>query len=301
MQDLLMTGCNGSTGTIIKGRYRMEELLGQGGFGQVYKARDTVLQVPVAVKRLFDSSPEMVEQFCNEARILARLKNRGLPRVTDYFRDAGGYFLVMDYIDGMNLEEKVLVRGAPLKVEDALTVMLQVMETLNYVHRQGVVHRDVKPGNIRVDRAGRAYLVDFGISKGKGTACTAPGARGAFSPYVSPPEQCTTGGTTTPASDIYSAGAVLYYCLTGMYPADAVSRLMGTPLGDWSAPVPVKVVEMVETAMALEPSERYNSAGEMARELTGTLSACNGPPEALPPAYPGGGPAPMFRRDIRRT
>lgn len=300
------------TGETVKDRYEIGEELGRGGFGAVYKAWDVILEVPVAVKTLFDNSPHQVKQFHLEARILAKLHHPGLPRVTDYFSDMNRHFLVMDYIDGRDLQE--IARSGIPPVESVLEWMMQVLETLTCIHGKDVIHRDIKPGNVKISREGKAYLVDFGIAKTGSRMHTAPGARGAFTPHMASPEQCQTAGRTTPASDLYSVGATMYYILTGNCPADAVSRLAGKPLEDparFNPMISPDLTRVIRKSMELDPFRRYKDAKSMREDLQEILSLMKtttgpqGQGTPSPPPNPGaqaaqGNNPPPFRRDIRR-
>jgi eukaryotic-like serine/threonine-protein kinase len=252
----------------IKNRYFIESILGQGGFGSVYKGRDRILEVPIAVKMLLDNSPPVVSQFHQEGKILARLKHSGLPRVTDCFSWDKKHFLVMDFIDGRDLQQ-ISDQALP-PVRTLVSWIIQVLCTLEYIHGNNIIHRDVKPGNIKISSDDKAYLVDFGISKiGKGSL-TAPGARGAFTPHMAPPEQCQTLGSSSPESDIYSVGATLYYILTGEFPPDSISRLMGAPLkpvDKIKTGLSQELSRIILKAMELQPEKRYPGALEMAKEL----------------------------------
>ncbi len=161
-------------GQVIHNRYRIAALLGQGGMGDVYRAWDLNLKILVALKENLDTSPEALEQFGEEARLLARLSHPNLPRVIDYFTIPGqGDYLVMDYIEGEDLE--ILLANTPAGVNGAACLdektvipwIIQVCSGLNYLHSQQppVIHRDIKPANIKITPEGRAVLVDFGIAK----------------------------------------------------------------------------------------------------------------------------------------
>ncbi|MCD4784824.1 MAG: serine/threonine protein kinase [Candidatus Eremiobacteraeota bacterium] len=264
---------NNLSGMTIKDRYQIEHLLGEGGFGAVYKGRDTALDVPVAVKMLFDNSPASITQFKSEAKILAKLKHPHLPRVTDYFSESTKHYLVMDYIEGKDLQEILNKSTGFLNNKDVMEWIIQILGALEYIHSNDIVHRDIKPGNIKVTPTGFATLVDFGIAKAGVRLVTSPGARGAFTPYMASPEQCTSTGKTTPASDIYSTGATLYYLLTGQFPMDAVSRLMGqdiVPPRKYNTAIPNDLSNVIFRSMAIDPHLRYRNA-EMMREQIGKI------------------------------
>jgi serine/threonine protein kinase len=289
-------------GSVIRSRYSVESLLGQGGFGAVYKGKDITLDVPVALKMLFDSSQDSVNQFHLEAKILAQLHHPGLPRVTDFFSMNSNHFLVMDYIDGQDLES--LTNSRPLSIDLILDWIIQVLDTLEYVHINDVIHRDIKPGNIRINTFNKAMLVDFGIAKTGSRLMTAPGARGSFTPYFAPPEQCQISGLTTPSSDIYSVGATLYYLLTRTLPPDGVSRLMGSKLvlpKNFNNNIKNELCDIIVKSIAIEPRDRYQNANSMKNELISVRDKgiCN---SIIPQAQSNQNKSnsTTFRREIRR-
>ena len=209
-------------------RYRIVRLLGQGGMGAVYRAWDTILEIPVAIKENLDTSPEAQRQFTGEARILARLAHPSLPRVIDtFFAPGQGQYLVMDFVDGEDLQS-MLDRLGALPEPAVLAWMADVCNALAYLHGQlaPIIHRDIKPANIRIRPDGRAMLVDFGIAKVYDPSlATTVGAR-AVAPGYSPPEQYG-GGRTDARSDVYALGATLYHLLTGEQPPESVGRMAG--------------------------------------------------------------------------
>ncbi len=157
-----------STGMILSSRYRIVKSLGQGGFGVVYKAWDIRLNVPCAVKENFEASAEAERQFAREASILAGLRHPNLPKVTDHFSLPGqGQYLVMEYIEGEDLQAKLDRAGGPLPENQVLPWFEQICDALIYLHTHvpPIIHRDLKPANIRICPDGTAMLVDFGIAK----------------------------------------------------------------------------------------------------------------------------------------
>jgi serine/threonine protein kinase len=217
-----------NTGQILNNRYRIVKLLGQGGFGAVYRAWDINLSRPCAVKENMDASPEAQVQFGREATILANLIHPNLVRVTDYFFLPGqGQYLVMDYVEGEDLQGMLERTGTQLNDAQALDWTGQVCDALNYLHSQNppIIHRDIKPANIKITPEGKAILVDFGIAKiYDPNLKTTLGARAVTSGYSSPEQYGQ--GKTDPRSDIYSLGATLYTLLTGQAPPDSVDLLM---------------------------------------------------------------------------
>jgi len=287
-----------AAGQTLRKRYRVEAPVGQGGMGAVYRARDTALDVTVAVKELLDRSPEARDQFAREARLLARLSHPGLTRVTDWFVDGRSAYLVMDFVEGRDLQ------GRRVPVAVAVDWGLQVLDVLGYVHGHGVVHRDLKPSNLILRPDGRLVLVDFGIAR-DGGMMTSPFAHGACTPAVAPPEQCTACGRTDPSSDLYALGVTLYYLVSGRYPPDAMGRLLGTPVGSVGD---ARLDAVLERAMALDAADRYRTAADMAVALRGVgamgaaggVGASGGEARVAPRALSTSPPVPIFRREIRR-
>ena len=153
--------------TILEKRYRIVRLLSHGGMGAIYRGFDTNLQMQVAIKENFFQTPHSIRQFEQEALILAHLHHPGLPRVIHHFSSEGQQYLVMDYIDGEDLWEKVKRQGHPLTEAQALSYIIQVSDAVSYLHNQNppIIHRDIKPQNIKITSDNRAMLVDFGIAK----------------------------------------------------------------------------------------------------------------------------------------
>jgi Tol biopolymer transport system component len=265
-------------GFVLRNRYRIESVLGQGGMGAVYKAVDVNLGVTVAVKENLFTTEEFARQFRREATILASLRHPNLPRVTDHFVIEGeGQYLVMDFVQGDDLRQK-LERGGPVREEEALPWFLDTADALAYLHSRTppVLHRDVKPGNIKITPEGRAVLVDFGLAKVvEEDSATTTGAK-AMTPGFSPPEQYGSG-RTDPRTDIYSLGATLYAALTAAIPEDSLERAMGraqlTPVRRRNANVSAGLSRVVEKALAVKPEDRYQSMAELASALGASPSA----------------------------
>ena len=262
-----------ATGAILDNRYRIVKLVGQGGFGAVYRAWHLSLDLPVALKENRDTGPESQRQFEREARLLAGLRHHNLPRVIDHFVVPGqGQYLVMDFVEGKSLQALLVERGGPLDEAEVLPWVLQVCDALTYLHTRTppIIHRDVKPDNIIITNDGRAMLVDFGISKlydpSKGTTV---GAK-AVTPGYSPPEQYGRGRTGA-WSDVYSLGATLYTLLTGQVPPEAPDLSSGadalTPLAEANRAVSAATSRAIEAAMALSISQRLASASVFTEAL----------------------------------
>lgn len=264
-------------GTLINGRYRILDILGQGGMGSVYRAMDENLGVEVAVKENLFTTDEYSRQFRLEAVILASLRHPNLTRVTDHFvMEDQGQYLVMDYIEGEDLRQR-MERLGNIPEEDAILIGSAICDALSYLHtrKPPVLHRDIKPGNVKVTSDGRVYLVDFGLAKlVQGSQTTTTGAR-AMTPGYSPPEQYGTA-RTDPRSDIYSLGATLYAALTGVIPEDGLARVMDnlqlTPIRKSNPAVSRRLATAIEKAMEAYPDDRYQTADEFRRSLLNSSS-----------------------------
>jgi serine/threonine protein kinase len=259
-------------GALLHKRYRIVEILGQGGMGSVYRAVDENLGMDVAVKENLFTSDEYARQFRLEAVILANLRHTNLPRVTDHFviGDQGQY-LIMDYIEGEDLRQRMERAGA-ITEEEAVLIGAAMCDALQYLHtrKPAVIHRDVKPGNVRITSDGHIYLVDFGLAKlVEGSQATTTGAR-AMTPGYSPPEQYGTA-RTDPRTDVYSLGATLYAALTGIIPEDGLSRAMDnvelTPLRKRNPKISRKLANTIEKAMSIRPDDRFQTAEEFKQAL----------------------------------
>jgi serine/threonine protein kinase len=262
-------------GTLLNKRYRIIDVLGQGGMAALYRAIDENLGVEVAVKENLFTTDEYARQFRREAVILATLRHTNLPRVTDHFVITGqGQYLVMDYIDGEDLRQRMDRKGV-LTEDEALVLGVAVCEALIYLHTRQpmVVHRDVKPGNVKITPQGQVYLVDFGLAKViQGKQATETGAR-AMTPGYSPPEQYGTARTDH-RTDIYALGATLYSALTNHLPEDGLARAMDqtrlTPIREYNPKVSRRLETVIEKALAIRPDDRYQSAVDFQDDLLNT-------------------------------
>ena len=264
-------------GALLHKRYRIVEILGQGGMGSVYRAVDENLGVDVAVKENLFTTDEYARQFRLEAVILANLRHPNLPRVTDHFviGDQGQY-LVMDYIEGEDLRQR-MERVGNITEDEAILLGAAMCDALMYLHtrKPPILHRDIKPGNVKITPDGHIFLVDFGLAKVlHGSQVTTTGAR-AMTPGYSPPEQYGTA-RTDPRTDIYSLGATLYAALTGIIPEDGLARAMDntqlTPLRKRNSKVSRRLSASIEKAMGIDPADRYQTADEFKKSLLGSKS-----------------------------
>lgn len=260
------------SGSLLNNRYRIVEVLGQGGMAAVYKAIDENLGVEVAVKENLFTTDEYARQFRLEATILASLRQQNLPRVSDHFViEPQGQYLVMDFIEGEDLRQR-LDRLGPLPEQEVIIIGVAICDAISYMHTRTpvILHRDIKPGNVRITPSGHIYLVDFGLAKVvEGREATHTGAR-AMTPGYSPPEQYGSARTDG-RSDIYSLGATLYCALTNALPEDGLDRAMNradlTSILKLNPRVSEHVIIIVEKCLAIQPKDRYQTADELRYDL----------------------------------
>jgi serine/threonine protein kinase/Tol biopolymer transport system component len=263
--------------SLLHNRYRIEQVIAQGGMGAIYRATDESLGVYVAVKENLFTTEESTRQFRREATILAGLRHSNLPRVTDHFVIPGqGQYLVMDYIEGEDLRQTLTNEG---KLPEANVVFIGsvICDALSYLHSRPspIIHRDIKPGNIKVTPTKQIFLVDFGLAKeSQAGQATTIGAQ-ALTPGYAPPEQYGQG--TNPISDIYSLAATLFAVLTGQIPEDGLARAMGsatlTPIRKYNSAVSDRVATVIEKAMSVDISQRYQTAEEFKQALLSSNTA----------------------------
>jgi eukaryotic-like serine/threonine-protein kinase len=259
--------------SVLFERYRILAELARGGMGAVYRGYDQNLGVEVAIKENLFVSPEFERQFKREATLLASLRHPNLPRVTDHFVIPNqGQYLVMDFIAGQDARQMLEENNGPLPPDKVIRWGREILSALNYLHSrpQPIVHRDIKPGNIKITPDGRAVLVDFGLAKIQNpTQTTTVGAK-ALTPGFAPPEQYGLGHTDA-RTDLYSLGATLYTLLTNQVPADSLERAMGQksliPIRELNPAITSQVANALEKALAVKPDDRFPSAAEFAAAL----------------------------------
>lgn len=266
-----------NSGYLLQGRYRILDILGLGGMGAVYRAKDENLDIIVAVKENSFLTDEYARQFQREAKILASLRHPNLPRVFDYFViEQQGQYLVMDYIEGFDLNQ--WMREDHLSEYEVLQIGIAICDALIYLHEQNppIAHRDIKPGNIKITPMGEIVLVDFGLVKVlRDQEVTTTAAR-AMTPGYSPPEQYGDEPTDQ-RSDIFSLGATLYAALAGYLPEDSLARATGksvlTPLRKYFPQVTQQTEFAIEKALSLKFEERWQTAKAFKEALVGARDA----------------------------
>ena len=266
--------------TILQGRYRIIRQLGQGGMGAVYEAIDQRLDTTVALKETLFTEERLRKQFEREARLLARLHHPALPRVSDHFSEADGQFLVMQFIPGDDLSEMMTRKRGPFPADQVLTWADQLLDALDYLHTQDpqIVHRDIKPQNLKLTARGQIILLDFGLAKGQAgdiSRVTTSASIFGYTPNYAPLEQIQGLGTDT-RSDLYALGATLYHLMTGVKPPDALTRAAALvngqpdplqPASIANAAVAREIDEVLGKAMAQNRDQRYATAADMRRAL----------------------------------
>jgi eukaryotic-like serine/threonine-protein kinase len=260
--------------TLLQNRYRTVRLLGQGGMGAVYLAIDERLGHEIALKQMFHAQQEVLSKaFEREAKLLARLHHHCLPKVSDHFSEADSRYLVMQYIVGDDLGVHLEKTQHPFPLTDVLRWADNLLDALEYLHRQTppILHRDIKPQNLKINPHGELFLLDFGLAKDTTTnlanASSTPSVLGYTLNYA-PIEQIDRRGTT-PATDIYAFCATLYHLLTNQLPTDALSRLFAKsealpdtliPANEINPQIPPQIAEVLHFGMAMRAEDRPNAS-----------------------------------------
>jgi serine/threonine protein kinase len=269
-----------SPDTVLQGRYRIVRQLGQGGMGAVYEAVDERLDTIVALKETLFTEEKLRKQFEREARLLARLHHQALPRVSDHFNESEGQFLVMQYIPGEDLAEMLSVRNGAFPQDEVIRWADQLCDALDYLHTQDpqIIHRDIKPQNLKLTARGQVVLLDFGLAKGSAgqlTAVTTSASIFGYTPNYAPLEQVQGMGTDA-RSDIYSLAATLFHLVTNVKPPDALSRAAAVVNGEpdplpsanlISANVSAAFANVLGKGMSLKRDDRFAGATAMRDSL----------------------------------
>ena len=274
-----------TSGIVVGGRYKVVRTLGAGGMGAVYEATDIRLGHKVALKLLTNSDERAPAAFEREARILASLRHPALPHVSDHFVEDRGQFLIMDFIDGEDLNQARNRRNEPFDFADVFGWAITLLDVLSYLHLQDppVVHRDIKPANIKLTPQGNLVLLDFGLAKGS-SADVAPEMMRSMYAYTvqyAPPEQIDNRGTE-PRSDLYAFAATIYCLLVGQPPVDSSQRRLMIaerhadplqPLHTRNPHVPESFSTVLMQALALDIRDRPASAAVVRDLLIGGVAA----------------------------
>ena len=282
----------------MQGRYQIVRPIGQGGMGTVYLAKDLRLGTPVALKESIFGDEGMLKAFEHEARLLAGLRHSALPKVFDHFAEGEGNFLVMEYIAGNDLNEILEKRRKkleplgvpkPFEIEEVMNWAVQLLDALDYLHSRPspILHRDIKPQNLKLAERNQIILLDFGLAKGAllhaTQALPQKSVRG-YTPSYAPIEQIQGAGTD-PRSDLYSLAATLYHLLTGLEPPDALRRanaILGgepdplRPAHEANPQTPLAISSLLAKALALHCNARPVTAKDMLnliREAQGATPA----------------------------
>jgi len=268
-------------GTMLNGRYRIESMLGHGGMSTVYKGLDSRLQRTVAIKMIhphLSERPQFVRRFEQEAAAVARLRHPNILQVHDYNHDKGSYYMVLEYIPGQTLDQRLeSLKAANLRLplSEVIHLMVPLCDAVAYAHDQGIYHRDLKPSNIIINLLGQAILMDFGVAKiVGGQVHTETGATIGTASYMAP--ESVKGEPVDHRADLYSLGVILYEMAAGKPPFEGTSPLtvmlahVNEPVPDIrlsNTNIPDVLVSILNRALAKEPGNRFQSAVEMGNAL----------------------------------
>jgi len=264
---------------VLQQRYRIVRQLGRGGMGAVYEAVDQRLGMTVALKETVSSDAAVRKQFEHEARLLAAMNHPALPRVSDYFAEGDRAFLVMEFIAGADLARIIAQQPGPFPRDQVISWADQLLDALIYLHTRDrqVIHRDIKPHNIKLTASGQIALLDFGLAKTQSsdTSNTSSSSFFGYTRQYAPLEQIQDRRTDT-RSDIYALGATLYHLLTGVKPPDALLRAAAVvngevdplrPADEVNAAVGYEIAPILAKAMAQKAEDRFISASEFREAL----------------------------------
>jgi serine/threonine protein kinase len=266
-------------GAVLQDRYRIVRQLGRGGMGAVYEAEDQRLGITIALKETLSAEASMRRQFEHEARLLAGMQHPALPRVSDHFVEGNRAFLVMQFIGGFDLARIISQQPGPFPRDQVIAWADQLLDALIYLHSRDrqVIHRDIKPHNLKLSSSGQIALLDFGLAKAQPADSSVTSSRGFFgyTRHYAPLEQIQDQ-RTDPRSDIYALGATLYHLLTGVKPPDALVRASALINGERdplqtankiNAAVGSEIAAILNKAMAQKSEDRYATADEFREAL----------------------------------
>lgn len=273
-------------GRVLSGRYVVEAVVGTGGMAVVYRAYDRVRKQTVALKVLrpeYESDVEFVRRFSREAEAASKVSHENIANLLDVGIDGDVRYIVMEFVDGQTLKEMIREQGR-IKPDQALRMTIRILAAVDHAHRNGIVHRDIKPQNILVDRQGHVKVADFGIARLKTSQTTLVegenGASALGSVHYFSPEQAR-GEVADEKSDLYSVGVVLYEMLTGQVPFDgetsvsvALKHVSEEPksMRLYQSGISKALDEVVMRALCKDASKRYQTAAEMAADLRRTIT-----------------------------
>jgi len=267
------------------GKYKIQELVGEGAMGTVYRATDSVLGRTVAIKVMNASiarQPEHRSRFLREAQAAGSLQHPNVVTIYDLGELEGHLFIAMEFVHGTDLE-KLMTGAEPLKLQSKLDIIVDVLMGLSYAHKHGIVHRDIKPANIRVTEDGHAKIMDFGVAHLQSSDMTRTGLVVGTPSYMAPEQ--VMGGKAVPGTDIFAVGAVLYHLLTGSKPFEGptlqslfyrIVTDMPRPLAEVRPGLPSALNAVIQKSMAKEASDRYVSALDMANAIIAVRAELSG-------------------------
>src|SRR5437016_3434895 len=265
------------TGSVLANRYEILDLLGEGGMGAVYKARDNELDRLIALKVIrpeLSSNPEILQRFKQELVLARQVTNRNIIRIFDLGEANGMRFITMEYVEGTSLYQIPREHGK-LGVVESAEIITQVLSGLKAAHREGVIHRDLKPGNIMRDPQGRILVMDFGLARSlESDGMTKTGAVLGTMEYMSPEQ--ALGGAIDQRSDLFTVGLIFFQLLTGKMPFKAETALASLlkrvheraiPISSLDSTIPVAVQQIVAKCLERDPNQRYQTAQEFIDDL----------------------------------
>jgi serine/threonine-protein kinase len=267
------------------GKYKIVELVGEGAMGTVYRAVDSVIGRTVAIKVMNASIARQADhrqRFLREAQAAGSLQHPNVVTIFDMGEVDGHLFIAMEFLHGADLE-KLMGGAEPLKLQSKLDVIVDVLMGLSYAHKNGIIHRDIKPGNIRVSEDGNAKIMDFGVAHLASSEMTRTGLVVGTPSYMAPEQ--VTGGKAVPGTDLFAVGAVLYHLLTGSKPFDGptlqslfyrIVTDMPRPLEEMKPGLPAGLEKIVQKAMAKDPADRYQTALDMANDIIAVRAGLSG-------------------------